>query len=294
MRNQPRLRSIRRVGVYLFILLCASLAFPVFAQLQQSIEFRPPRRGTPSRTIPAGTRMTESEPFYDPQRGSPAQIAPVAPAPPEVVPVPSRIPDEALYLRGPDACYDEMMPPLQVLFPVPPEPDVEDDQVAVLPTGTTTQGNPSLFIYVPSNSAQEAELTVLRATDREPVFQEFVTLPRGEGVMEVPLPEILEPNQEYIWEFALICDWRDREGDRYIQGTLTRLPRNRFLDRQIARTRDSLTQAQIYAQNGAWLDTLAILAPYRKNYPELWSQLLESVGLTEVANQPFLGDSEPF
>ncbi|WP_017307216.1 DUF928 domain-containing protein [Spirulina subsalsa] len=292
MRNQPRLRSIRRVGVYLFIFLCASLAFPVFAQLQQTIEFRPPRRGTPSRTIPAGTRMTEPEPFDDPQRGSPT--APIAPAPPIVAPVPSRIPDDVLYLRGPDACYDEVMPPLQVLFPTPREPDVEDDQVVVLPTGTTTQSNPSLFVYVPSSSAQEVELTVVRAGDGETIFHEFVTLPEGEGVISVSLPGILEPNQEYLWEFALICDWQNRESDSYIQGTLTRLPRNWVLDRQIARTRDSLTQAQIYAQNGAWLDALKILAERRQDYPELWSQLLESVGLTEVANQPFLGDSEPF
>lgn len=153
--------------------------------------------------------------------------------------------------------------------------------------GTTVATEPTLFVYVPKNTAESAELVVIDEAGN-PVYSNTFEISNANGIVKVNLPKNagLNQGQEYIWQFALVCDSNDRAADKYVQGTLKTVELTSDLEQKLQGA-SPIEQAELYAKAGIWNETLITLADLRNSNPKEWEELLNSVGLTEVSSEPF-------
>ncbi len=106
---------------------------------------------------------------------------------------------------------------------------------AVLPetnVGVTLQAQPTLFVYVPRNNAQQGELRVIEESSRAEILTTAVELPPsvapgdyqyGPAIAAITLEDIsLTPEIRYRWTLALVCDPGDRSRDIEVSGVLLR------------------------------------------------------------------------
>ena len=155
----------------------------------------------------------------------------------------------------------------------------------------------SLWFYIPETGAAGAELIVVNELGEE-IYQQTVELPSEPGTIQVMLPTYEADGETptftsgslYYWDFALICDPSDRTDDILLGGGIQRLDASPdFLAQLEAVDDDPLAQAALYAQQGAWQETIALAASVRSEYPDAWNELLLSVDLDAVADQPIIG-----
>ena len=153
--------------------------------------------------------------------------------------------------------------------------------------GTTVATEPTLFVYVPQNTAESAELVVIDE-EGNPVYSKNFEIQSANGIVKVNLPKDagLSQGQEYMWQFSLVCDSNDRAADRYVQGTLKRVELTSDLQQKL-QAASPIEQAQLYAEAGIWNETLITLADLRNSNPKEWEELLDSVGLKEISAEPF-------
>lgn len=155
--------------------------------------------------------------------------------------------------------------------------------------GTTADSQPVFFWYVPASGAQVGEFTLLDQQDR-PIYQTTVTLPENPGLVGVRLPDAvpLQLEQDYYWQFSLICDAEVPSRNPFVEGVIQRVELNDSLKRQIAMAAPG-DRANLYANAGIWYEALSTLANSRCTQPNdailtsRWSRLLKSVDLGEYA-----------
>ncbi len=160
---------------------------------------------------------------------------------------------------------------------------------------TTVSGNPTLFWYVPNTKAELADFMIFDNQD-EVVYKTTLALKGVPGVVKLSLPATvsLQPGTTYKWVFSLKCDLADPSGDAFVHGWLERTKLSREEVNKLAGVKDPLKQAEMYAQAQVWQETLTILAQLRDNRPndpivnEAWNELLKSVDLEDIANQPLI------
>lgn len=154
--------------------------------------------------------------------------------------------------------------------------------------GTTVDPNPTFFIFVPETTAKIGEFVLINDQNKD-VYVSAVNLPSQPGIIQVSLPETvsLSVGEEYTWQFVLKCDIEKASADEYVSGSIQRTELEPNLQTQIEQTQDLLEQAKLYAKERIWQDTLMILAKLRDSNEAEWKQLLESVGLGDLASEPF-------
>jgi Domain of Unknown Function (DUF928) len=153
----------------------------------------------------------------------------------------------------------------------------------------------ALFFYVPATVDKRSELKVVDDQGNE-VLVETMTLPEAAGIVQVNLPQMNESGEplfavgeQYYWDFAIICNENNREDDILVSGGIERGEAAPELVASLsAQQGDSLAQAEIYAQAGAWQEALVLAAKLRQQDPQPWAQLLASVGLDNVADAPIV------
>ena len=194
----------------------------------------------------------------------------------------------ALATRG-EVCLDpEVQPSLTSLLP---------HNAIATAFGADADIPLSLWFYVPETGATSAELTVVDELGDE-IYQHTIELPDTPGTIQMKLPRyqadgatpMFASGSLYYWDFALICDPRDRGDDVLLGGGIQRLDASPdFLAALDAVAGDALAQAELYASAGAWQETIALAATLLPQRPDAWTQLLGSVDLDTVATQPLLG-----
>lgn len=154
--------------------------------------------------------------------------------------------------------------------------------------GFTVSANPTFFFYVPKNTAELAEFTVLDEESKQ-IYQTTFALANTPGVIKVQLPQTvsLEIGKTYQWKFAIICDYQDRDQDEVVWGDSQRVELSPDLKTNLKQIL-LLQQAKLYAQRQIWHETLAILAQLHSSNPREWEELLDSVGLEEIAQKPLV------
>lgn len=157
----------------------------------------------------------------------------------------------------------------------------------------------SLWFYVPETDAAGAELTLVDEFGDE-VHQQSIDLSDTPGTIQVTLPRYqadgttltFTSGSLYYWDFALICDPSDRGDDVLLGGGIQRLDAGAdFLAELNAVVDDPLAQAELYAAAGAWQETITLAAGLRPQNPDAWTELLSSVDLAAVAEQPIVGQT---
>ncbi len=160
---------------------------------------------------------------------------------------------------------------------------------------TTVSDQPTLFWYVPKTQAKSAEF-LLSDNGGQIVYQTTLALKGIPGVVKLSLPKTvaLKTGEKYAWTFGLKCNSDNEAPQVWVGGDIERTVLNSAQKAQLAAAKEPLKQAEVYAQAGIWQETISILAQLRHDRPgdrdvnRAWKELLESVDLKDIANQPLV------
>jgi Domain of Unknown Function (DUF928) len=172
--------------------------------------------------------------------------------------------------------------------------------MALLPAtnqALTVSDRPTFFVYVPPTTAQEASFS-LQDDRGELYYQTKVALPKNGGSISIPLPETastLQVGKTYKWFFEIHCAAVQFDPDNpIIEGSVSRTSIDPALENQLSASQTALDKAQLYGEAGIWYDTIGTLAQARQAQPQdpalaqNWQELLNSVGLDEIADRPLV------
>jgi hypothetical protein len=161
--------------------------------------------------------------------------------------------------------------------------------------GLTLAARPSFFFYAPTSPAKTAEFLLLSEDDTQVVYQRSFDLPAKAGVIEYVLPKdapALEVGKRYHWYITLTCDVAmGPSGNPSVEGWVERTQPTSGLISALQKA-NKVAYPSVYADSGIWHETLASLATLRRQAPASskaiadWRDLLKSVGLETVANEP--------
>ena len=160
--------------------------------------------------------------------------------------------------------------------------------------GLTTRSRPELLVYLPLTRASNIELSVFD-NQGDGVYQKNFSIDKSKGFVKLPLfsgNEVsLESNKSYYWTLAIICNQSDRTEDIVVGGSIEYAPPNKYLQQRLDRV-SGIEKISLLARKGYWYDALLELLEMRRENPndkqlaQGWEQLLQSVGLKQVAKEP--------
>ena len=161
--------------------------------------------------------------------------------------------------------------------------------------GLSIAERPTFFVYVPATVAKKAFFSI-KDKNEDYYYQTNISLPSSPGIISFQLPvdaPVLEVGKDYNWSFVMICGQTLRPGDPEVRGTVKRIEQTSALKAKQEQL-SPLARASAYANEGIWFDTLATIAQLRQSQPSnqtfasTWVEILESVGLEEIATEPLL------
>lgn len=156
--------------------------------------------------------------------------------------------------------------------------------------GRTVSAHPTFFVYLPPTNSQEIFFSI-QDEARNSLYQTTLNGSGEGGVISFTLPENapeLALNTNYQWFFAPIEENSVLRPDNYgVTGWIKRVE-----NVAINNSENIIEQATDYAKAGVWYDTLELLVSAQKQDPNNeifareWHDLLEQVGLENIADQP--------
>jgi Domain of Unknown Function (DUF928) len=254
-----KLKTLSLIIVSVF--LVAAIIIIGWQMPSYSVEFNPPDRGAPGRLVGAGTRFSQPLEFTRGTLGR--RQAPIT------------INSETL------------TSPLVALVP----------SSSLGNYGLTLDGYPSFYIHMPAVPGARLEFILLdELGDR--IYETGYLVSDQEATFSIDLPRNanlppLEVGLSYNWQVRLKLNPNSIVTDYIVQGQIERFEPEAALmqDLQGASPEEKVV---LYAQAGLWYDALHTLAELRRanpNDPLLaneWAQLLRSVGLDDIADQPLI------
>lgn len=151
----------------------------------------------------------------------------------------------------------------------------------------TTASHPTFWIYLPAASGK-GEFVLQSRDDFSDRYRTSVILPSTSGVIGITAPPqpqyALETEKPYIWYFKVYPDPSDIKNYLYVSGVVQRKVEKSPAPKDYT----------AYVANGIWQDALTTLANrYRDNPKDMqlrdeWAELLQAVGLNELAQAPIL------
>ena len=161
--------------------------------------------------------------------------------------------------------------------------------------GTTLEARPTILVYVPASNATEAVFS-LKSESKKLVYQMTVAIPQQGGVVAVELPADapeLAVETNYQWYLAMKLDNELSPASPFVDGWVKRIAPTSQLTAELAQG-EGLADVEVLGSNGVWYDTAAQLAMLTNAQPNdemtnHWYELLESVGLEEIAAEPLVG-----
>ena len=172
--------------------------------------------------------------------------------------------------------------------------------------GWTTAAYPQFHWYTPLNVASFVEFTLYSAnpedeSDRTQVYQSRFTVSGDAGIASLQLPADsglppLEVGQLYYWQVAIFCNANSESGELKAGGWVERQETDTVLAAALAEAAEAEVP-ELYAVNGYWFDAVDSLMARRQAHPEdeavqaQWMDLLDSVGLASLAEQPLFSDA---
>lgn len=146
----------------------------------------------------------------------------------------------------------------------------------------------SLWLHVSESfNNKTAEVYVKDTVSHEAVYEQQIELNNlyDNSLVQVNLPELndagtplLKTERDYYWEFSIICDPDNRAQDYVVQGLLQRVEADAGLMATI-REASPTQRVEEYANAGLWQETLQAAALLKEDQPNVWIELLSSVGL---------------
>ncbi|MEM9945972.1 MAG: DUF928 domain-containing protein [Cyanobacteria bacterium P01_D01_bin.36] len=169
--------------------------------------------------------------------------------------------------------------------------------MAVVPDsfyGTTIEARPTILVYVPASNATEAVFS-LKNEAKDMVYQTVIAVPESGGVVAVALPEDapeLAVGENYQWYLAMLLDNELSPASPFVDGWVKRISPDSELANSLSQS-EGIADVAALGANGIWYDTVAQLARLNETQTNEemtghWYELLESVGLEEIATAPLV------
>ncbi|MEO1510259.1 MAG: DUF928 domain-containing protein [Cyanobacteria bacterium J06633_23] len=169
--------------------------------------------------------------------------------------------------------------------------------LAVLPEsfyGTTLEARPTILVYVPASNADTAVFS-LKNEAKETVYNMAISIPEAGGVVAIEMPAEapeLKVSEYYQWYVAVQLDGELTPASPYVDGWIKRIEPSADMDVALDEG-DALAKIAALGANGVWYDTAAQLAslqgvPANETMASHWYELLESVGLADIAAAPIV------
>ncbi|HEY9627093.1 MAG TPA: DUF928 domain-containing protein [Coleofasciculaceae cyanobacterium] len=156
---------------------------------------------------------------------------------------------------------------------------------------------PSFWVYVPQfsqdrslESAQPTAELVILDDRQQPIQTERITLPAESGIISVTLRRSLPVNQPYRWIFSVWINPQSPSQNPKVEGLIQRIQPDATLRHQLTEATEA-DRLALYVEHNLWHDRLTALAAIAATpqAPESgWSNLLDSVGLGAIADEPIL------
>ena len=166
--------------------------------------------------------------------------------------------------------------------------------------GLTTMEHPTFLFYVPYTKPALIDISFTLQDESNPadqkiIYQNTTIAPASTaGMMQITVPKsspTLAANKPYRWFLELNMGCTSGQRPILVEGWIQRTQLDRNLSNQIDRATPT-EKVALYAENGLWHDALTILANLqvaKPQDPELtqdWQNLLNAIGLRELADRP--------
>ena len=172
----------------------------------------------------------------------------------------------------------------------------EKSLMALIPKsnlGLAVAANPKLFFYIPQTSDSPEVEFVLNDEAGSPVYETIFKAIGTSGVVSLKLPDStpLKIGKKYHWYLSVICNAQDRASDVSVDGWIQRVELSPTLASELKKA-EPTKRAAVYAAADLWYVALATLAELRLSRPNdatisaEWAQLLQSVGLENIIQEP--------
>ncbi|MDZ8189161.1 MAG: DUF928 domain-containing protein [Nostoc sp. ChiSLP02] len=160
---------------------------------------------------------------------------------------------------------------------------------AELVFGLTTISHPTFWFYVPYTTKAAAEF-VLQNEVGQTVYQSPVSLSGTPGAVGISLPSTassLKIGDRYHWYFSIYC--YPQQPPIFVDGWIERIEPNSILKNQLEKATPQ-QRVNLYATHGIWYELVAASAQLRYLDPKRnnWANLLQSVGLNDIASEPIV------
>jgi tetratricopeptide (TPR) repeat protein len=166
--------------------------------------------------------------------------------------------------------------------------------VALIPEkqlGLTAMERPTLLFHIPPTSAPTLKVT-LEDKSRAKLYTKIMNTPAKTDYVQFKFSDFkdspsLTPGETYQWTFTLVCDPKDPSANVTVFGNIQRIELDPILTIELKAAKP-VNRAILYAMNGLWYDTLAILAeaiqsdPNNSQLTEDWQELMKSSGLQKL------------
>ncbi len=188
-------------------------------------------------------------------------------------------------------------PPLTAL--VPQSESAQDGGKITYVWGKTIAERPTFWFYVPDFQTSLISAEFVLQDGEDDVYRTPVILPKVPGIASIRLPSTVMPlkvGKMYQWFLKVNINCASPELSSvkdYVEGWVVRVTPNRNLVNQL-KTATPQQQIALYAANGIWYEALTSLAELRSVdtsnalLQNNWTDLLHSVGLSDVASEPIV------
>ena len=161
----------------------------------------------------------------------------------------------------------------------------------------TTVRDPAFLFYFPYNIENVKGLEfVLQNSEGDDIYRKSLELAQRPGVIKIKLPSEPKNNidigEQYHWFFKVYCDSQDTSQYVFVEGWVKRIAIDTQLQEQLVA--DESRKYFAYADRGIWYDAMENIAELRLREPDNselqkdWAVLLESVKLSELAQEPLV------
>jgi hypothetical protein len=174
-----------------------------------------------------------------------------------------------------------------------------DRMVALIPErtiGKTAKSNPKFYFYIPENTEGKQIEFVLRDKNDNLVYERTFTSNGKSGIFSVELPadkiSLLAANDNYHWYLSMLCNPTNRSQDIVLEGFIQRVELDGTTQQKLQQA-TPLERVNLYQTANLWYDAIDTLAELKLNSPKTitnseWQNLLDSVGLADIAQKPLI------
>ncbi|MEG4322599.1 MULTISPECIES: DUF928 domain-containing protein [unclassified Microcoleus] len=165
--------------------------------------------------------------------------------------------------------------------------------------GQTISAKPTFFYYLPVAIDKTVQFELADESDKTVYKKSFRMVTSRPGIVSISLgaddnsPE-LKVGKNYQWYFTIKCNPKNYRDEVLVSGWINRSAVAPTVKTELDRSPDPRAKLSIFAQQGLWYEYLATLAQLRVESPSdaslalKWSEVLSSVELAKIAQEPLV------